>query len=108
MDVVTQGIRDQSPWCLLFADNVILCSTRREVEEEKLKEWRREMANKGLKISRKKTDYLRLKDWENGEVSLQGERFKRVENFKYIGSTVAEDGDLLAEINHRIQAGWKN
>ncbi|XP_068231936.1 uncharacterized protein [Palaemon carinicauda] len=36
MDVVTQGIRDQSPWCTLFADDVILCSTRLEVVEEKL------------------------------------------------------------------------
>ncbi|XP_068237143.1 uncharacterized protein [Palaemon carinicauda] len=30
-DVVTQGIKDQCPWCMPFADNVVLCSTRREV-----------------------------------------------------------------------------
>ncbi|XP_068238363.1 uncharacterized protein [Palaemon carinicauda] len=97
MDVVTQGIRDQCPWCILFDDYVILCSTRREVVEEKLEEWRREMENRGLKISRKKREYLRLKYGENEEVSLQGERLKRVENFGYLGSTVAEDGDLRAE-----------
>ena len=108
MDVVTQGIRDQSPWCMLFADDIVLCSNRREVVEEKLEEWRREMEDRGLKISRKKTEYLRLKDSENGEVSLQGEVLKRVEKFKYSGSTVAEDGDLEAEITNRVQAGWKN
>ena len=108
MDVVTQGIRDQAPWCMLFADDIILCSTRREVVEEKLEEWRRTMEDRGLKISRKKTEYLRLKDSENGEVRLQGEKLKRVEKFKYLGSSVSEDGELGAEITHRIQAGWKN
>ncbi|XP_068250220.1 uncharacterized protein [Palaemon carinicauda] len=108
MAVVTQSITDQSPWCMLFADDVILCSTRREVVEEKLEEWRREMVNRGLNISRKKTEYLSLKNGENGEVSLLGERLKRVVNLRYLGSTVAEDGDLGAEISHRIQAGWKN
>jgi len=33
---------------------------------------------------------------------------KRVDNFKYLGSTVTENGDLDREITHRIQAGWKN
>ena len=59
------------------------------------------MEDRGLKISRKKTEYLRLKDSENGEVSLQGEVLKRVEKFKYLGSTVAEDGDLEAEMNQQ-------
>ena len=43
-----------------------------------------------------------------GEVSLQVEVLKRVEKFKYLGSTVTEDGDLEAEITHKIQVGWKN
>ena len=84
MDVVTQGIRDQSLWCMLFADDIVLWSNRREVVEEKLEEWRREIEDRGLKISRKKTEYLRLKDNENGEVSLQGEVLRRVEKLKYL------------------------
>ncbi|XP_068215867.1 uncharacterized protein [Palaemon carinicauda] len=104
MDVVTQCIRNQSPWCMIFANDVILCSTKQEVVEEKLEEWIREMENRGMKISRNKTGYLRLKNGEKGEASLQGERLKRVENFRYLGSTVAEDGALGAE----IQAEWKN
>ncbi|XP_068237167.1 uncharacterized protein [Palaemon carinicauda] len=78
MDVVTQGIRDRSPGCMLFADNVILCSTRREVVEEKLKEWRREIENRGLKINMKETEYLILKNGENGERNLSEEEVLEV------------------------------
>ncbi len=28
--------------------------------------------------------------------------------FKYLGVTLAENGDLHAEMTHRIQSGWKN
>ena len=108
MDVVTQGIRDQAPWCMLFADDIVLCSTSREEVERKLEEWRKAMEDRGLKINRRKTEYLRFNENQNGEVSLQGEELKRVNKFKYLGSTVTEDGDLEAEITHRIQAGWKN
>ena len=28
--------------------------------------------------------------------------------FNYLGATLAENGDLDAEITHRIQSGWEN
>ena len=67
---------------MAFADDIVLCGNSQEVLEGKLEEWRREMEDRGLQISRKNTEYLRLKDSENGEVSLQEEVLKRVENFK--------------------------
>ena len=30
MDVVSQGIRDPPPWCMLFADDIMICSTDRD------------------------------------------------------------------------------
>ena len=42
-------------WPMLFADDKEMCSTRREVLELKLEEWRREIEDRGLKIIRKKT-----------------------------------------------------
>ena len=33
---------------------------------------------------------------------------ERVNTFKYLGTTLAENGDLDAEMTHRIQSGWKN
>ena len=45
MDVLACGIKDLSPWCMIFPDDIVLCSTRREEVENKLI----------LNISRKKT-----------------------------------------------------
>ena len=45
---------------VIYADDIVLCGTRSEVVEKKLEEWRRSMEDRGLKINRKKTVYLRF------------------------------------------------
>ena len=53
-----RGIKERLPLCVLFADDIVLCSARREHVGRKLEEWKRAMEERGLKISRKKTEYL--------------------------------------------------
>ena len=36
MDVSACGIKDISPWCMLYADDIVLCGTRRVEVENKL------------------------------------------------------------------------
>ena len=43
----------------------------------------------------------------NSDINLQGHNLERVNTFKYLGATLAENGDLDAEMTHRIQSGWK-
>ena len=33
---------------------------------------------------------------------------KIVKTFTYLGSTLAEDGELDAEVTHSVQSGWRN
>ena len=77
MDVLARGIKDISPWCMLYADDIVLCGSRSEVVENKLEEWRRAMEDRGLKISKKKTVYLRFNvngNWYGNLISIYRER----------------------------------
>ena len=91
LDVMGRGIKEQPPWCMLFSDNIVLCSTRREHVERKLEEWRIAMEERGLKISRRKTEYLGCNEHQIADIHLQGETVKRVKTFTYLGSTLAEN-----------------
>ncbi|KAK3524460.1 hypothetical protein QTP70_029307 [Hemibagrus guttatus] len=42
----------------------------------------------------------------SGTVRLQGEEVKKVQEFKYLGSTVQSNGECGKEVKKRVQAGW--
>ena len=92
LDVMGRGITEQHPWCMLFAGDIVLRSTGREHVERKGEEWRSAMEERGLKISRRKTEYFGCNEHQDAEVHLQGEPVKRVKTFTNLGSTLAEDG----------------
>ena len=66
------------------------------------------MEERGLTISRKKTEYMGRIEHRDAEIHLHRETVKRVKTFTYLGSTLAEDGELDAEVTHRVQSGWRN
>jgi hypothetical protein len=68
------------------------------------------MEERGLKISRKKTEYVVVgKDDDMANVNLlNNEELKKVNSFKDLGSHMIRDGSLEYENKHRIQSGWRN
>ena len=58
MDVLSEEARTKPPWAMLFADDLVLVSETVEEVEEELERWRAVIENKGLIISRSKTEYL--------------------------------------------------
>ena len=42
----------------------------------------------------------------NGTVKMQGEDVVKVDDFKYLGSTVQSNGECGREVTKRVQAGW--
>ena len=45
-------------------------------------------------------------DNSSGTVKMQGEEVAKVEDFKYLGSTVQSNGECGRELKKRVQAGW--
>ena len=59
MDVLASSIQRDPPWEMLFADDLVICEESRLLVEQQLDRWREVLEENGLKISRKKTEYLR-------------------------------------------------
>jgi hypothetical protein len=59
MDEVTRDIQGGIPWCILFADDLILVDESRTGVDQKLELWRRTLETKGFMLSRSKTEYIK-------------------------------------------------
>ncbi|KAK3520705.1 hypothetical protein QTP70_030581 [Hemibagrus guttatus] len=107
MDQLSEEVRQESPWTMMFADDIVICSGSREQVEENLERWRFALERRGMKVSRSKTEYMCVNEREgSGTVRLQGEEVKKVQEFKYLGSTVQSNGECGKEVKKRVQAGW--
>ncbi|KAK3538370.1 hypothetical protein QTP86_000563 [Hemibagrus guttatus] len=107
MDQLSEEVRQESPWTMMFADDIVICSESREQVEENLERWRFALERRGMKVSRSKTEYMCVNEREgSGTVRLQGEEVKKVQEFKYLGSTVQSNGECAKEVKKQVQAGW--
>ncbi|KAK3506551.1 hypothetical protein QTP70_009032 [Hemibagrus guttatus] len=107
MDQLSEEVRQESPWTMMFADDIVICSEIREQVEENLERWRFALERRGMKVSRSKTEYMCVNERDgSGTVRLQGEEVKKVQEFKYLGSTVQSNGECGKVVKKRLQAGW--
>ena len=59
MELLASRIQGDPPWAMLFADDLVICEESRLEVEQQLDRWREVLEGNGLRISRKKTKYLR-------------------------------------------------
>jgi len=107
MDEVTRDIKGDIPWCMLFADDVVLVDESRAGVNRKLELWRQTLESKGFRLSRTKTEYMRCDfgaTHEEGDVSLEGQVVPKRDTFRYLGSMLQRDGDIDEDVSHRIKA----
>ena len=109
MDEVTRDIQGDIPWCMLFADDVVLVDESMSGVTQKLELWRQTLESKGFKFSRSKTEYMKCAfsttGHEAGEVRLDGQVVPKKYTFRYLGSMLQKDGDIDEDVSHRIKAG---
>ncbi|WP_394298752.1 RNA-dependent RNA polymerase family protein, partial [Streptococcus dysgalactiae] len=108
MDVLVEDVRMEAPWRMLFADDIVLCDMSAEGLERKLEAWGRVLEERGMKISRTKTEYMSTEGTDVMPITLHGKRLPAVGKFKYLGSVVENSGGLEEEVKHRTGCGWMN
>ncbi|XP_070028823.1 uncharacterized protein [Nicotiana sylvestris] len=111
MDVLTHHIQGDVPWCILFADDIVLIDETRTGVNEKLEIWRQALESKGFKLSRTKMEYLECKfsaeQREVGmDVRLESQIIQSRDNFKYLGSVIHVGGENDEDVTHRVGVGW--
>jgi hypothetical protein len=110
MDEVTRDIQGGIPWCMLFADDVVLVDESRTGVDQKLELWRRTLEEKGFRLSRSKTEYMQCDfsatTQEEGDVRLDGQVVPKKDTFRYLGSMLQKDGDIDEDLSHRIKVDW--
>ena len=55
VDSLTENIRKEAHWQMMFADDVVLCAREKDVLELELEQWREALEKRGMKVSRAKT-----------------------------------------------------
>ncbi|KAI0504056.1 hypothetical protein KFK09_015003 [Dendrobium nobile] len=110
MDVLTRDLQEDVPWCMLFANNILLIDKTKEGVKGKLELWRSTLESKGFRLSGSKTEYRVCNFNSNrsseGFVTLRNQDINKITHFRYLGSIVQSDGEIDGDIISRIQAGW--
>ena len=109
MDVLTDPVRRSAPWNMMYADDVVLLNETQEEAEKELNNWQKALEKRGLRVSRTKTEYLCVGEpATRPAIKMHTDDIPETDVFKYLGSTIQQDGWCEKEIQKRIQAGWSN
>ena len=82
----------------------MICEETREEVKRKLEFWRYALERRGMKVNRSKTEYLCINGGNNEKtVKMEDRKMPRVNEFKYLGSTVQESGNCEREIKRECR-----
>ena len=107
MDVLTERVRKEAPESMLFADDIVLCGDNDVDMTEYLESWRKALEERGMRVSRPKTQFMEFSFEQNAQgnrpqVQILGEEVERVTHFKYLGTSIEEEGGMKTEIAKRV------
>jgi len=105
MDAVTRDLQKPAPWTLLYADDVALfAETRKDLEEDVIR-WKTRLAEFGMKLNIKKTEYMESGEQTPGTINV-GEPLEKTTCFRYLGSRFSSEGSVQADAVARTNAAW--
>ena len=82
MDRLTDAVKRETPWTMLFADDIVICEETMEKLERRLEFWRYALERRGMKVSRSKTKYLCVNGGNDKEtVKMENTKVTRIKEF---------------------------
>ncbi|KAE8736173.1 putative Mechanosensitive ion channel domain-containing protein [Hibiscus syriacus] len=111
MDDIYCATPDSVPWCMFFADDIVLVAETRTELNSRLATWKTALEEKGLRINIAKTEYLCSnfsgnQNDDDVEVCIEGHVLPSNYCFKYLGSMIHKDRGVDDDVTYRIKAGW--
>ncbi|KAK6755348.1 hypothetical protein RB195_013992 [Necator americanus] len=91
---------------LRFADDIVLFSSSTNEAETMLNELNEEGKRIGLRINRKKTQFMKNAYCEDGGVQLEGSQIVETPSYVYLRRSMNMENDLKEELNRRMRAAW--
>ena len=91
---------------LRFADDIVLFSKSTTEAETMLKELNEVGRRFGLRINRKKTQFMKNAYSEGEGIQLEGSPIAETSSYVYLGRSMNMENDLEEELNRRSRAAW--
>ena len=70
MERLTEEALTESPWTMMFADDIVLARDNRNEIEERFERWRFALERIGLKVCRSKTEYMCMNERDGSGIVL--------------------------------------
>nr|GFC88821.1 hypothetical protein [Tanacetum cinerariifolium] len=103
-------IQENIPWCMIFADDIVLIAESAKRLNNKLESWRKTLEDNGLRVSKEKLEYLRC-DFGRYEVvhqemdiRIRDQILQPKESFTYLSSVLHRSGRIVDDMAHRLRA----
>ena len=106
VDSATRSIQRSAPWCLLYADDVMVANETCGGLQQDVQQWKNKLAEVGLKLNVGKTEHLEIGTQTETTIKVDGVEVPKTNTFKYLGSFLQSDGQVDKEVEARIGAMW--
>ncbi|VDO96747.1 unnamed protein product [Heligmosomoides polygyrus] len=91
---------------ILYADDIALVADSRGELEEKVQLWQGALVDNGLRQNVRKTKFISSEQCTKPILDCHREMIEKVEEFRYLGSDLSEEGSVDQAVRGRINAAW--
>ena len=107
VDTISQDVRTELPWELLYADDLAIIDITSTDTQNRLESWQKVLTDNGLNINVAKSEHISTRE-NSLPMKLNGEELNNVDHFKYLGSVIDKDGTIDRDVDLRVRAAWSS